>query len=321
MRRNVCLFAHFDRDHKVADHVIRYVQAISDLGFEIVFISASAPSEQELGPLRDVCSDIILRENSGHDFGSWNEGYCRHRAQLTGELLLVNDSVYGPVGNLGEGLERLRGLDADMSGFVESRAILPHLQSWLLLVQPEAHKSGTFQRILRFDYSNRPKTEIVLEGEIGLSTAMRAAGFKVAGLFSDVGFVLSKFPFNPSLLLWRELIEDERCPFLKVELLRDNPCNISWLETWREVVAKRAPDLPQMIEAHLSRITGRPISSCVQIGPRKRLHYANWYRQAYHLRSAAYPLRKTNALAFDALEWAYYLMPKHVRDTARSSLS
>ena len=54
-------------------------------------------------------------------------------------------------------------------------------------------------------------------------------------------------------MLWKELVEVVGIPFIKVELLRDNPHSISDVMAWRSVVHARSPELIPMIERHLSR--------------------------------------------------------------------
>ena len=309
--KNICLFAHFDRDNKVAAYVVRYVAAIAAIGFDVIFISACSPSEQELAPLQGICTDIILRENVGHDFGSWAEGFRRHERSLTGELMLANDSVYGPIGDLGIAVDRLRQLDAGMAGFVESAAHAMHLQSWFLLIRPEAYRNTLFHNVLLTDYSRRAKTEIIQSGEIGLSRAVRESGLRIAGLFSDVNFVFAGHPFNPTMLLWRELIEEADCPFIKIELLRDNPCQIPGLDAWRQVVSKRAPELIDMIAAHLERSPRRQTAFVAQRFrlPPSLFHYWGWYRRAYRLRTSTWLLRHINNVGFECLWTANRKIP------------
>jgi hypothetical protein len=303
MSKKLCLFAHYDREDRVASYVIRYVRSIAANGFDVVFISASKPNEAELSPLREVCVDIVLRENCGHDFGSWADGFRRHKQHLEGELLLANDSVYGPIGDLGLALDRLRTLKADMAGFVESAAHARHLQSWFLLLQSNAYNSAAFQDVLLQDFSGRPKSDIVKFGEVGLSVAVRKSGLRVAGLFSDVNSVFADHPFNPTMLLWRELVEQAGCPFIKITLLRDNPCRIPGLAEWRKVVSKQAPDLTRMIETHLAQMKGRPEVSIAEGGllPPSLFHYWGWYRRAYYLRNSALPLQALNMTLFEFL--------------------
>jgi hypothetical protein len=53
--------------------------------------------------------------------------------------------------------------------------------------------------------------------------------------------------------LWREMIQGEGVPFLKVELLRDNPTAVADLVDVPAVVSGHAPDLVPMIERHQAR--------------------------------------------------------------------
>jgi hypothetical protein len=61
------------------------------------------------------------------------------------------------------------------------------------------------------------------------------------------------FPIHPMHPLWREMIQGEGVPFLKVELLRDNPTAVADLADVPAVVAGHAPDLAPMIERHQAR--------------------------------------------------------------------
>ena len=59
---------------------------------------------------------------------------------------------------------------------------------------------------------------------------------------------------NPTLNHWRLTLERGKSPFLKVQLLRDNPLN-SDITGWDKVVASRGYD-PSLIRAHLERTRG-----------------------------------------------------------------
>lgn len=62
---DVCLFAHFDRDDRVDDHVFRYLEALQTTGFRIVFVTASQISSSDRQRLGRMCDDVIARENRG----------------------------------------------------------------------------------------------------------------------------------------------------------------------------------------------------------------------------------------------------------------
>ena len=256
---DTCLFAHYDRFDQLAEHVVYYLDAIRRAGFAVTVISTARLGAAERYRLASVGADLILRENSGLDFGSWAAGLAGLRdsdgqLRIDGRLLLANDSVYGPIGNLSETMERLFALPGDVHGMVESGEIAPHLQSWFLIFSPVAYRNPAFETTFAQNFAAMSKDEIIRNGEISLSANLRAAGLRTAALGSDPprGGINRLLRSNPAHFLWRSVIEQDGVPFIKVELLRDNPARVPGLEEWQSVVLARAPHLLQLIKKHLS---------------------------------------------------------------------
>lgn len=258
----VCLFAHFDKDNRVDDYVRYYLKNIKQLGFSTIFISSSQLCDADLERIRADCHDIILRENAGFDFGSWSTGLAKYRDSINGRLLLANDSVYGPIGNLAKALDRLFRTPADFYGMVESIEATPHLQSWFLLFEPWVIKSKEFVTILNQPFHKMTKEQIIESGELALSRQLVASGFHYEALFrNDRAHLMSqRHTANPMLLFWRELLLMEGVPFLKVELLRDNPIEVEDAETILRVVETVDPTLYQVIKLHTTRAAHRKTS-------------------------------------------------------------
>jgi Rhamnan synthesis protein F len=252
---DVCLFAHFDHDGRIDDHVVRYLESLQTTGFRIVFVTASRINSSDRQRLARICDDVILRENRGLDFGSWSEAYGRHRGSIKGRLLLTNDSVYGPIGNLGLTLQRLLAVPADVYGLVECNLTAPHLQSWFLLLENRVAQGDVFAALMSQPFAEMAKADVIKAGEIALSRRLLAAGYRLRALSTaGSGGPLSRlFPIHPMHPLWREMIEGEGVPFLKVELLRDNPTAVADLVDVPAVVSGHAPDLVAMIERHQAR--------------------------------------------------------------------
>jgi len=253
--QNVCLFAHFDKDGRVDDYVLRYLKNIRQLQFSIIFISTANLPKLEVERLQSDCDDIILRQNTGFDFGSWSKGFAKHAHNIGGRLLLANDSVYGPIGSLATALGRLTTETADFYGFVESIEPTPHLQSWFLLFEPWVVRHSEFGAILGQAFSEMDKKDIIKTGELNLSRRLHAAGFEYTALYSirRSGLAARYIPTNPTQFLWRELLLQEQIPFLKVELLRDNPVGLEDAETILSAVESIDPSFCQLIKAHLAR--------------------------------------------------------------------
>jgi hypothetical protein len=198
---------------------------------------------------------VIVRTNQGLDFGSWAAAFAKYENDLEGDLLLANDSVYGPTGDLSAAITVMKQYPADFYGFVESLQGAPHLQSWFVLLQPQAYRSAAFRAALTQPFQNMDKAEIIKAGELGLTATLREAGLRSHALYGtpNVGPLGKQFPANPTHSLWRVLIESGRLPFVKVELLRDNPAGVPDICDWPSVVGARAPTLVPIIEADLAR--------------------------------------------------------------------
>ena len=256
---DTCLFAHYDPNDRIAEHVLYYLAALRRAGFSITVISTARLDATQRGKLAAIGAELVLRENAGLDFGSWAAGLARLRdasgqLRIGGRLLLANDSVFGPLGDLGEALERLSRLQGDVHAMVESREIAPHLQSWFLLFSPAAWRHPAFERAFGQNFAAMSKAEIIERAEIGLSADLRAAGLRLAALASDPprGGAQRLMRENPAQFLWRSLIERDGAPFVKIELLRDNPKNVGDLAAFADVARARAPELLALIQTYLA---------------------------------------------------------------------
>jgi lipopolysaccharide biosynthesis protein len=254
--RDFCLFAHFDKGDKVDDYVLHYLKHIRELNFSIVFVSTARLPRSEADRVRSHCFDVILRENVGLDFGSWAAGLAKHEAAIDGRLLLANDSVYGPIGSLMAAIHRLTSSPADFYGFVESMEIAPHLQSWFLLFEPVVVRDPALTAILSRSYAAMSKQQIIVQGEVDLTRRLVGAGFRYNALYrsSQASFVERSLLGNPSHFLWQELLFEEGIPFLKVELLRDNPAALEKAETILAAVDRLDPEFSGIIRRHLARM-------------------------------------------------------------------
>ncbi len=254
--QDVCLFAHYDKDGKVDDYVLRYLRELRQLNFSVIFVSTARLDSTEVARLATDCEDVILRENAGLDFGSWSAGFAKHGTRINGRLLLANDSVYGPIGGLRTAFERLTREPADFYGFVESAEITPHPQSWFLLFEPRVVRHPAFAQALGQPFVAMSKKQIIAQGEVGTSQRLLAAGFRYQALYKNDRHIPARHAANPMLLFWREVLFDCGVPFLKIELLRDNPFGVEGAAVILQSVERIDPASCAVIKAHLARMSG-----------------------------------------------------------------
>ena len=284
----VALFTHFDRRDRLADHVIAYIRELHGLGFSIVFITNSGRlSRNSLNTLQPLCSAVIARRNVGYDFGAICE--VLHRLDLprpeTERLLIANDSVYGPLVPIAEMMQRIDFEQADIWGTTESWQYKYHLQSYFLLAGRRALTNPAWQTFWSSVRQVSSKQWVIARYEVGLTQHLLKAGLRCRALWSyhELLALTKAIPMpdeddvpildpleqmrtkatlrlrsaaargvalNPTSDLWRQLLLAD-FPFLKVELLRDNPTEVPDVPDWRMVVAGLPGDKVSMIERDL----------------------------------------------------------------------
>ncbi len=253
----------------IDDHVLFYLEKLHGLGLVIVFISTSETLDREsIRNARPFCRSILIRANLGYDFASWKAGLERV-GDLTPyrTVVLANDSVYGPIHDLSDVFTSMRQRGLDVWGITDSMQFGHHLQSYFLVFEEPVIRHQAFYDFWARLPAYAFKYSLVWNAEVGLSRRLREAGFKLGALceyaelkarypavFRDVeGRSLVEKPLNLTLTLWRELIRDCGCPFVKVMLLRDNPLGMDDVSHWPETLGELTGYDADLIKRHLAR--------------------------------------------------------------------
>ncbi len=288
----VCIFVHWDSGGDVREHVLHQIRSLAAAGVSVLFVTNSGrlrPAAMEAVKL--ICAGVIIRRNVGYDFGAWREGI--EQAALprpnTAMVLISNDSVYGPVRPLHDLLSRMDFTVADVWGCTESWQSRYHLQSYLMAFSPHVvaseawrgfwaevrptwakiwlirlYELGLTQQLLKAGFTCRaiwPYQDLVRDLDPELLTDFKEGGPNLADAAVRArqhharwirGHAVTRTPMNPTSDLWRQLLASG-FPFIKRELLRQNPTRVSDVEDWREVALEHhASDLAP-IERDLQR--------------------------------------------------------------------
>lgn len=177
----IAIFMHFSRNGRVSSLLIFYLRELARNGYSIAFVTNSgqlAPASRRV--LEEICAAIFVRKNVGYDFGAWADVIrtLRLPGAETKELLLVNDSMYGPLLPLDTLLNRLDYREADIWGLTDSWQQRYHLQSFFLGFGETALRSTAFGKFWRKVRPVPSKVFIVRAYEVGLTQAMLKAGLR-----------------------------------------------------------------------------------------------------------------------------------------------
>jgi len=251
-KKRVCIFAHYDKDAYIHGYVNFYIEKLSLL-FDVYFVSAAECLPEEMSQLQQIetfCKGIVVRANVGYDFGSWRCGLETLGDKISeyDEMLLCNDSVYGPVnGSFDEIVKYFSNSDLDVMSVTDSFEIQYHLQSYFVMYKKPVFTRDFFAQFWSRIKLQKSKWDIIFKYEIGLSDTLTKSGFTIGSYCGDPDQPV----INISHFFWRELILNSKCPFIKVELIRDNPAKVDICDWERFLVDNSIYD-PNLIREHLN---------------------------------------------------------------------
>lgn len=249
--RRAIVLAHFDRDGGFDPHVRHALAAYRPAATRLVVVSNGGGRLP--AAIAGLVDDYLPRRNLGYDFCAWRDGLATLDRSAYDEVLCLNDSVYGPLFDLGPALVDRRTANADLWGMVASDQACGrgkprrwHLQSWFFGMRRRLLDSDAFDDFWSAVEPLPTKADVVERYEVGLSDHMLRAGFTAAALYDAataprVGFgelvphvsllaprrswrlvKKSRRPaHNPSELVWWRLLE-AGVPYVKVGLFRVN---------------------------------------------------------------------------------------------------
>ena len=217
-----------------------------------VQVVAATPSllnhPRDLNALKKVCDGLIIRRNEGYDYGSWMTGirFCRELIQQHQQVVICNDSFWGPVRPLEKLIKRLHDCAADVIGLTDNLMYEPHLQSPFLMFKERVVQCPGFWSFWDNIQCWENKRSIIKNYEVGLPVLLMNEGLKIRSLYSANA--------NGNILHseWKSLITDQDFPFIKVSLLRDNPHQLD-INDWHTVVKQGNKSLATEIRRQLKK--------------------------------------------------------------------
>lgn len=167
------LFAHHDAEDRIRPYIVNHVKALAELGGELWFLSNSRLSAEEIKKISWATNRVILRDNTGYDFGMWQEAIQQVDLGEFDELLLTNSSIAGPLYPLGDLFRRMAGTPCDFWGLTENHSPVSPLQSYFMVFRSTALHSPVFRQFWNSVLPYQSKWGVIHAYEIGLSIFLR----------------------------------------------------------------------------------------------------------------------------------------------------
>ncbi len=173
---------------------------------ELIIIVNGFLNEDAKNELADYSSNVYFRENIGFDAGAYKDLFLSYRSDENwdkwDEILLFNDSFYGPMRPFREVFSRMEKEPVDFWGLIKhpggekilGEEVSPHIQSFFLVCRKKLFTDVAFTEFWKqLDYPT-DYLEAVRDFEIGFSYYFMKRGYVANGYANlfDVGNDISK---------------------------------------------------------------------------------------------------------------------------------
>jgi tetratricopeptide (TPR) repeat protein len=209
--RRLAVYAIYVPDGRLKSYHRAMLASLRDANYVTILVnSAMAGAAALASDALGLAQAVVIRSGQGRDFASWMIALAHFAPALDhpDHILLLNDSLIGPFGDLGSVLASLEDDPADFKGLTDSLEREYHLQSSLLMLSRDALFSGAFLNFFLNFVPAPTRDGVVREGEIGLSMQLIRAGVTIS----------AKVPYPALIDTW----------------LRRMPGHVEWAQTLPE---------------------------------------------------------------------------------------
>lgn len=263
MTRRITVFAHYDKDNIIDDYVINYLKGLKEVSESLIFVSDGELSDFEKSKLCGLADFVIAEKHGEYDFGSYKRGVLKVKEQnLTcEELILANDSCYGPLFSLKKVFDEMQECQCDFWGITENKYGIKgkerHIQSYFLVFKTQILEDESFVQFFKNVSVEEFKNDVITKYEIGLSKMLFDKGFvgeSYVKKYRKIG--------NATIYKWRELVQKRLSPFVKCSLLKLKNTERTTVSGWENVIDRCDYDV-NLIKNHLKRFDVRLINNRV----------------------------------------------------------
>ncbi|WP_332303000.1 rhamnan synthesis F family protein [Rhizobium sp. GR12] len=245
--KDICLFVGLlNKSGAFSLHALRYMRALRSAGLHVFALGvATGDVSGSIDPGVDTCDAFAARENSGYDFALWATALKLYPDLWdANSLLMANDSVFVAEDRLPRIIDELNRSAFDVTGLTGCEMENFHLQSFFIRLNRAAIDSPAVRKFWDQVVSWKDKFRIISAYEVAMTAKYESAGLRCGALF-DSDRRLGGRRINPSINLWREILQ-QGYPFVKVQLLRDNPTNEN-IAGWRRLLVQNGFDLDAIV--------------------------------------------------------------------------
>lgn len=222
----LCIYVTYDFENKIDDYIGYMLRKLRNVVDSLIVVCNYEYIVLGIEHVRPYADRIFFRKNKGFDAGAYKDIICKYlgfdEICKYDELLLVNDSFYGPLCPFKDMFCIAETIDVDYwglvrapSGQIEGYSYDTHIQSYFLAFRKNVLCSLEFRMFWEKIEYPRSLFEAIIKFEIGCNKYFSEVGFKSVAMTDLVQNCLFKEGDNPYAFYPLELIRDMHIPILK----------------------------------------------------------------------------------------------------------
>ena len=231
---------------RISDSLLYLLRGLREVVDNIVYVADCPVLPDEIAKLDGIVAVAKFGRHGQYDFGSYRRGLEIARAEgflgpdVADELVVMNDSNYGPVYPFADSFSKMSAVDCDFWGYTGYDAFgNVHISSYFYLFRRRVIDSSVLDGFLALIDGPIERDKVIMKFEFRLTKHLENAGFKWA-TFVPMGFkkgAPTKYPLS-------------LCRLYKMPLLKAKAVNGDCYESVDDtlaVVARVNPELCAMI--------------------------------------------------------------------------
>ena len=250
--KRLAIFAHYDPDGVIANHVIYYLRHLKLVSTEVLFASDCEINEGEAVKLEGLATLTFASRHHGYDFGSWRKCLEHVGFDLSSwdELIVVNDSCFAPLYPLDKTFDLIGecdfwGATQEWCSYVKAELRSAHyrhpcnrvakkhlmdiredyafLNSYFMVFRKRVIRHPEFIRFWQGIEHQADKAAVIECYEMRLTKLLTDLGFKFKCLTTRAGTIFYKKYFV-------KVPSDYQFPWLRVMLCKNNYERVAQLD-------------------------------------------------------------------------------------------
>lgn len=212
----IAIFASYNSNFCIDEYVLWYLQELKKIVDYIIFVTDNYTPYSEIEKIKKLIIWCRCEYHGEYDFGSYKYGYIyalQHGLlKNTEELILCNDSCYGPLYSFNKLWEYMSSKKCDFWGITNNIQYTEHLQSYFLVFKKNVFLHNEFKYFLYSINKKSSVSEVILDYETQFTNILKQHGFIYKALIDYHEIELKS---NENVLKYPISLLEKKSPFLK----------------------------------------------------------------------------------------------------------